>query len=100
MTNYNINPTIPTEPLALLDPQSYCLNAIKGKQQGLLKQEERYVQKYKKYTEILDRLEWLNTCSSSLGVATGISSVATLSMFISLPVSIPNVCSISGWSEH
>ena len=32
---------------------------------------------------------WLNACSSSLSIATGISSVATLSTLISLPVSIP-----------
>ena len=32
---------------------------------------------------------WLNTCSSNLSIATGISSVATLSTFIGLPLSIP-----------
>ena len=31
----------------------------------------------------------LNACASGLSVATGISSVATLSTFIGLPVSIP-----------
>ena len=31
---------------------------------------------------------WLNACSSSLSIATGISSVATFATFISLPVSI------------
>ena len=38
----------------------------------------------------LDRLTWLNACSSSLSVAFGISSAATLSTFIGLPVSIPS----------
>ena len=38
---------------------------------------------------ILDRLTWLNACSSGLSIASGISSVATLSTFIVLPVSIP-----------
>ena len=32
---------------------------------------------------------WLNTCSSGISVATGISSVATFVTFIGLPVSIP-----------
>ena len=32
---------------------------------------------------------WLNACSSSLSIATGISSVVTFSTFIGLPVSIP-----------
>ena len=32
---------------------------------------------------------WLNACSSILTVASGISSVAALSAFIGLPMSIP-----------
>ena len=32
---------------------------------------------------------WLNACSSGLSVATGISSLATLTTFIGLPLSIP-----------
>ena len=55
----------------------------------VVKLEERYKEKYKKYTKILDRLVELNACTSGLSVATGISSVATLSTFIGLPVSIP-----------
>ena len=89
MTKYNVYRTLPTEPSAALDPQSYHLNVIQGKQQGLLKLEERYKKKYKKHTKILDRLVWLNACSSGLSVASEISSVAMLSMFIGLPVSIP-----------
>ena len=47
----------------------------------------------------MDRLVWLNACSSGLSVATGISSVVTLSMFICLPVSIPlGVISLAGAS--
>ena len=36
----------------------------------------------------MNRLTWLNACSSSLSIATGISSVATFATFIGLPVSI------------
>ena len=40
---------------------------------------------------------WLNTCSSSLSIATGISSVVKFSTFIILPVSIPlGVASLTG----
>ena len=42
-----------------------------------------------KYTKILDRLTWLNASSNNLSIATRISSVATLSIFIGLPVIIP-----------
>ena len=85
--SYNIYSTVP---LAPEDSQvAYDLNVIQSKQQGLFKLEERYKKKYKKYTKILDRLTWLNACSSSLSMASGISSVATLSTFISLSVSIP-----------
>ena len=87
MTSYNIYPTVPSAPEY---PQKvYHLNLIQGKGQELLKFEERYKKKHKKYTKILDRLTWLNACSSSLSIASGISSVATLSTFIGLPVSIP-----------
>ena len=42
----------------------------------------------RKYTKILNRLVWLNACSSGISVATGVSSVATFATFIGLPVSI------------
>ena len=45
--------------------------------------------KYEKYTKILNQRTWLNTCSSRISIATGISSVATFTTFIGLPVSIP-----------
>ena len=100
MTSYNIYPTTPSaraagppeDPLLVgpTGPQvAYHLNVIQSKQQGLLKLEKRYEKKSKKYTKILDRLSWLNACSSGMSVATGISSVATFATFIGLPVSIP-----------
>ena len=100
MTSYNIYPTIPSAPEdpeqsastsgAPPGPQvAYHLNIIQSERQGLLKLEERYEKKYKTYTKILNRLTWLNACSSGLTVATGISSVTTLSTLISLPLSIP-----------
>ena len=46
-----------------------------------------FKQKYEKYTRILNRLTWLNACSSGISVATGISSVATFPTFIGIPVS-------------
>ena len=83
MMSYNIYPTVSSA------PETYHLNVIQCKGQGLLKLEERYKKKCKKYTKISDRLAWLNACSSRLTIATGISSVATLSTLISLPLSIP-----------
>ena len=84
MTSCNIYPTVPSAPQA-----DYHLNMIQSKQQGLLKLEERYKGKYEKYTKILEKLVWLNACSSSLSLTTGISSVVKFSTFIGLPVSIP-----------
>ena len=37
----------------------------------------------------MNRLTWLNACSSGINVATGISSLATFATFIGLLVSIP-----------
>ena len=36
----------------------------------------------------MNRLTWLNACSSGISVATGISSVATFATFVGLPVSV------------
>ena len=47
-----------------------------------------FKQKYEKYNKILNRLTWLNAYSSGISIATGISSVATFTTFIGLPVSM------------
>ena len=46
-----------------------------------------FKKKYEKYTKILNRLTWLNACSSGISIATGICSVATFATFIGIPVS-------------
>ena len=56
--------------------------------QGLKNKEQMFKQKYEKYTKILNRLTWLNACSSRISVDTGISSVATFATFVGLPVSV------------
>ena len=56
--------------------------------QGLKNKEQLFKQKYEKYTRILNRLTWLNACSSGISIATGISSVETFATFITLPVSM------------
>ena len=45
-----------------------------------------FKKKYKKYNKILNRLTWLNACSSGISVATGISSVVTFATFIRIPI--------------
>ena len=47
-----------------------------------------FKQKYEKYNKILNRLRWINACSSGISIATGISSVATFATFGGLPVSV------------
>ena len=80
----NLPPMVPPE-----NPQvAYHLSIIQAKMQGLKNNEQMFKRKYAKYTKILNRLTWLNACSSRISVATGISSVATFSTFIGLPVSM------------
>ena len=59
------------------------LNVVQAKRRGLIAKEKMFKKKYKKYTKILNRLTWLNACSSGISVATGISSAATFATFIS-----------------
>ena len=97
MTSYNTYPNLPwghaVEGPSSAPPETlqvgFHLSVIKAKRRGLIDKEKMFKKKYKKYHKILNRLMWLNACSSGISVDTGISSVATFATFISLPVSIP-----------
>ena len=79
-------PNLPSAPPE--NPQVvYHLSVIQAKQRGLKNKEQMFKQKYERYTKILNRLPWLNACSSGISIATGISNVATFATFIGLPVS-------------
>ena len=69
MTDYKLYPNLPS---ALPEnPQvAYHLNMVQAKRRGLINKEQMFKKKYEKYTKILNRLVWLNACSSSLSIAT------------------------------
>ena len=91
MTEYKLYPNLPPEAFgahSAENPQvAYHLSVIQAMMKGLKNKEQMFKQKYEKYTKILNRLTWLNACSSGISVATGISSVATFATFVGLPVS-------------
>ena len=89
MTEYKLYPSLPLDPnlspSARLpeNPQvAYHLNVIQVKHRVLKNKEQMFKKKYEKYTKILNRLTWLNACSSGLSIATGISNVATFATFV------------------
>ena len=82
MTEFKVYPSAPPQ-------ENYHWDITQSKRQGLLKLEERYKKKHKKYAKILDKLIWLNGTSSVVTVGSGISSITTLSTIIGLPVSLP-----------
>ena len=87
MTDYKLYPSLPSAPPE--NPQvAYHLSVIWAKMQGLKNNDQMFKQKYEMYNKILNRLTWLNACSSRISVATGISSVATFATFVGIPVSI------------
>ena len=87
MTDYKLYPNLPSAPPE--NPQvAYHLSVIQAKMQGLKNKEQAFKQKYEKYNKILNRLTWINACSSGISVATGISSVPTFATFVGLPVSV------------
>ena len=96
MTDYKLYPNLPSAPPE--NPQvAYHLSVIQAEMQGLKNKEQMFKQKYEKYNKILDRLTWLNACSSGISVVTGISSVATFATFVGLPVSMAlGVASMTG----
>ena len=96
MTDYKLYPNLPPSappealgPCSAENPQvAYHLSIIQAKMQVLKNKEQMFKQKYEKYNKILNRLTWLNACSSRISVATGISIVATFATFVGLPVSV------------
>ena len=89
MTDYKSYPNLPPSAAPPENPQVAChLSVIQAKRQGLKNKEQMFKHKYEKYTNILNRLRWLNACSSGISIATGISSVATFATFVGLPVSM------------
>ena len=87
MTEYKLYPNHSSAPPG--NPQvAYHVSIIQAKMQGLKNKEQMFKQKYEKCNKILNRLLWLNACSSGISIATGISSVATFATFIGLPVNI------------
>ena len=87
MTDYKLYPPIPSAPPEAPPQVGYHLSIIKAKRRGLIAKEQIFTKKYEKYTKILNRLMWLNACSSGISVATGISSVVTFATFIGILVS-------------
>ena len=97
MTSYNTYPNLLSAPPSENPQVSYHLNVVQAKRQGLINKGQMFKKKYEKYTKILNRLMWLNACSSGISVATGIFCVATFATFIRLPVSISlGVASLTG----
>ena len=88
MTDYKLYPNLPPSVLPENPQVAYHLSIILAKMQGLKNKEQMLKQKYEKYAKILNRLMWLNACSSRISVSTGISSVATFATFVGLPASI------------
>ena len=63
MTDYKLYPNLPSAPPE--NPQvAYHLSIIQAKMQSLNNKEQMFKQKYEKYNKILNRLAWLNACSS------------------------------------
>ena len=85
MVSYNTYPPLPSAPPDA--PPQVAYHVVQANRQGLKAKEQMFKKKYEKYTKILNRLTWLNACSSRISVATGISSVATFITFIGIPVS-------------
>ena len=87
MTSYNIYAPIPSAPPDAPPQVGYHMDMVQANRRGLKAKEATFKKKYDKYTKILNRLTWLNACSSGISMATGISSVATFATFIRIPVS-------------
>ena len=64
MTDYKLCPPIPSAPPEAPLQAGYHLNVVQANRQGLKAKEQMFKKKYEKYAKILNRLMWLNACSS------------------------------------
>ena len=87
MMEYKLYLNLPSAPPDAPLQVAYHLSIIQAKQRGLKNKEQMFKKEYKKYNRILNRLTWLNACSSGISITTGISSVVTFATFIRIPVS-------------
>ena len=87
MTDYKLYPNLPPSAPPENPQVAYHLSVILAKMQGLKNKEQMFKKKHEKYTKVLNRLTWLNACSSGISIATAISSVVTFVTFIGIPVS-------------
>ena len=62
--SYNIYPPIPSAPTEAPPQVGYHLNVVQVNRRGFKAKEVTFKKKYDKYTKILNRLTWLNICSS------------------------------------
>ena len=88
MTDYKLYPNLPPSAPPENPQVAYHLSVSQAKMQGLKNKGQMFKKKYEKYTKILNRLMWLNACSSGISIATGISSVATFATFVGIPVTV------------
>ena len=101
MADFKLYPNLSPSALPENLQVAYHLSVVQAKRRGLTGKEQTFKKKYEKYTKILNRLKWLNASSSSLSIATGISSVTTFATFVGLPVSISlGVASLTGAIAH
>ena len=68
MTDYKLYPNLPPSAPPENPQVAYHLSIIQAKMQGLKNKEQTFKQKYEKYTKILNRLTWLNACSSGISM--------------------------------
>ena len=88
MTDYKLYPNLPPSAHPENPQVAYHLSVIQAEMQGLKNKEQMFKQKYEKYNKILNRLMWLNACSSGISIAIEISGVTTFVTFVGLPVSV------------
>ena len=61
---YKLYPNLPSAPPDAPLQVGYHLNVAQAKRRGFIDKEAMFKKKYKKYNRILNRLTWLNACSS------------------------------------
>ena len=89
MAEIKIYPVLPSAPEDSSEQDKFNRKTINYEFRELVTLKNKFNKKYEKYNRVLDRFMLVNAASSGISIASGIGSLATLSTFLGIPVSIP-----------
>ena len=81
----NLYPNLPTAPL--MSQESFNIEMVRKYYQHIANLKDKYTEKQRKYRNAYNRLQHASTGASTVGVLSGVSTIATAFTVVGLPIS-------------